>query len=204
MQKRDWFRWLVGELQNKYKINVVKTRELYSIDDGFSAVLTVTKEIHKQSFEKEKDKIFDKMKSVSKELEKMKADNLDLNKKNKKLVDTEEEIARELRVANKTKDMYKQDLEELKNQLIEKQEKISRLQDKYISHKDEFKKSENDYKIEIATLNEKLEQLEKIDQIKTEEIEKLQKELDHIYETIFDSDTKNEQGFFKRIISFFK
>lgn len=204
MQKRDWFRWLVGELQNKYKINVVKTREIYSIDDGFSAILTVTKEIHKQSFEKEKDKIFDKMKSVSKELEKMKADNLDLNKKNKKLVDTEEEIARELRVANKTKDMYKQDLEELKNQLIEKQEKISRLQDKYISHKDEFKKSENDYKIEIATLNEKLEQLEKIDQIKTEEIEKLQKELDHIYETIFDSDTKNEQGFFKRIISFFK
>lgn len=204
MQKRDWFRWLVGELQNKYKINVVKTREIYSIDDGFSAILTVTKEIHKQSFEKEKDKIFDKMKAVSKELEKMKADNLDLNKKNKKLVDTEEETARELRVANKTKDMYKQNLEELKSDFIETQNKLLEFQKEYINQKEENKKSVENYKTEIETLEEKLEQLEKVDQIKTEEIEKLQKELDHIYETIFDSDTKNEQGFFKRIISFFK
>ena len=204
MQKRDWFRWLVGELQNKYKINVVKTREIYSIDDGFSAILTVTKEIHKQSFEKEKDKIFDKMKAVSKELEKMKADNLDLNKKNKKLVDTEEETARELRVANKTKDMYKQNLEELKSDFIETQNKLLEFQKEYINQKEENKKSVENDKTEIETLEEKLEQLEKVDQIKTEEIEKLQKELDHIYETIFDSDTKNEQGFFKRIISFFK
>ena len=204
MQKRDWFRWLVGELQNKYKINVVKTREIYSIDDGFSAILTVTKEIHKQSFEKEKDKIFDKMKAVSKELEKMKADNLDLNKKNKKLVDTEEETARELRVANKTKDMYKQNLEELKSDFIETQNKLLEFQKEYINQKEENKKSVENYKTEIETLEEKLEQLEKVDQIKTEEIEKLQKELDQIYETIFDSDTKNEQGFFKRIISFFK
>ena len=203
MQKRDWFRWLVGELQNKYKINVVKTREIYSIDDGFSAILTVTKEIHKQSFEKEKDKIFDKMKNVSKELEKMKADNLDLNKKNKKLVDTEEETARELRVANKTKDMYKQNLEELKSDFIETQNKLLEFQKEYINQKEENKKSVENYKTEIETLEEKLEQLEKVDQIKTEEIEKLQKELDHVFEELIKSKSGNEQGFFQKIISFF-
>lgn len=203
MQKRDWFRWLVGELQNKYKINVVKTREIYSIDDGFSAILTVTKEIHKQSFEKEKDKIFDKMKTVSKELEKMKADNLDLNKKNKKLVDTEEETARELRVANKTKDMYKQNLEELKSDFIETQNKLLEFQKEYINQKEENKKSVENYKTEIETLEEKLEQLEKVDQIKTEEIEKLQKELDHVFEELIKAKSGNEQGFFQKIISFF-
>ncbi len=203
MQKRDWFRWLVGELQNKYKINVVKTREIYSIDDGFSAILTVTKEIHKQSFEKEKDKIFDKMKAVSKELEKMKADNLDLNKKNKKLVDTEEETARELRVANKTKDMYKQNLEELKSDFIETQNKLLEFQKEYINQKEENKKSVENYKTEIETLEEKLEQLEKVDQIKTEEIEKLQKELDHVFEELIKAKSGNEQGFFQKIISFF-
>ncbi len=203
MQKRDWFRWLVGELQNKYKINVVKTREIYSIDDGFSAILTVTKEIHKQSFEKEKDKIFDKMKNVSKELEKMKADNLDLNKKNKKLVDTEEETARELRVANKTKDMYKQNLEELKSDFIETQNKLLEFQKEYINQKEENKKSVENYKTEIETLEEKLEQLEKVDQIKTEEIEKLQKELDHVFEELIKAKSGNEQGFFQKIISFF-
>lgn len=200
MQKRDILRWVISEIQRKYKIQVVSTKKLNSIEECINGILEVTKEIYRKQFEKEKEEILEQISSISKENEKLKTELELFKKKFKKSNSNEEEQEKIISDLTKEKLIYKDEIEKLKRDIIELQDiniKTSISKDKLFNKNTQLIMENYDLTKENNDLKRDNNRLEKM-------FESTQKELENLYNIIHSNSFSKEKKSFLDVLMFWK